>query len=54
MEAVRYSVKRIDGDYAILVAADETENPVALALLPLEIEEGDTVIWENWTYRIEQ
>ena len=53
MFEILYTVKRIDGDYAILVAADETENPVALALLPLEIEEGGTVIWENWTYRIE-
>lgn len=51
-----YTVKRIDGDYAILVRTDITDNEetlVARALLPEDIDEGTNLIWENLMYRIE-
>lgn len=48
----QYTVLDIRGDYAILVDSQGAQNPVALALLPLEIDVGQTVLWENFTYRI--
>lgn len=54
MEPIVYQVRRIDGDYAVLTDAEGEDNPVAMALLPIDIEEGDRVIWENWSYRIEK
>lgn len=48
-----YTVKDIRGDYAILVDAQGVENPVALALLPAEIDVGQHIVWENFHYRIE-
>ena len=52
MEPVVYHVKKINGDYAVMVSEEGVENTVAMALLPLEITEGDTVLWENFTYTI--
>ncbi len=52
MEPVTYKVLKINGDYAIMVTEDGIENTVAMALLPVEIAEGDTVLWENFTYTI--
>jgi hypothetical protein len=54
MGPIRYRVIKINGDYAIMVSEEEIENTVAMALLPMEIAEGDTVIWENFTYTIER
>ncbi|MGI5959375.1 MAG: hypothetical protein ACOX60_08175 [Massiliimalia sp.] len=50
MEPVIYRVIKINGDYAIMVSEDGIENTVAMALLPIEIEEGSKVLWENFTY----
>lgn len=50
-EAV-YTVKRIDGDYAVLVSEQGVENPVALALLPLEISEGSTLLCRDFVYSL--
>lgn len=48
-----YMVKRIDGDYAVLVAEGQTdENPVARALLPEEIQEGDRLLCKDFVYTI--
>lgn len=52
MEPVVYRVVRISGDYAMMVTEDGIENTVAMALLPIEIEEGSKVLWENFTYTI--
>lgn len=52
MEPVKYQVIKINGDYAIMVSEDGVENTVAMALLPIEIAEGDTVLWENFEYSI--
>lgn len=55
MEPIHYIVLRIDGDYAQLVTADEplaTPFPVALALLPDGVGEGDHLVWENLEYTI--
>jgi hydrogenase maturation factor len=52
MEPVQYKVLKINGDYAIMVSDSGVENTVAMALLPMEIAEGDTVLWENFEYRI--
>ena len=55
-EKVEYICRRLDGDYAILVTTkdgEEIENTVARALLPPELMEGDRVVWEDLSYRIE-
>lgn len=52
MEKVIYKVIKINGDYAIMQTDDGIENTVAMALLPIEICEGDTVLWENFEYKI--
>ena len=52
MDTVYYTVMRIDGDYAVLISDEGIENRVALALLPLEIEEGSRLICEMFSYRL--
>ena len=52
MESITYTVRRIDGDYAILVSDDGIENTVARALLPLETDEGMRLLWENFPYSL--
>ena len=52
MEPVKYKVLKINGDYAIMITEDGVENTVAMALLPIEICEGDSVLWENFEYTI--
>lgn len=52
MEPVVYHVLKINGDYAVMKTVDGVENTVAMALLPIEITEGDTVLWENFEYSI--
>lgn len=54
-EAVNYEVKRIDGDYAYLVRAEEPEGDekcVARALLPAEISEGSKLVYEMMEYTL--
>lgn len=55
MEPKDYTVKRLDGDYAILIRTDISSNDeilVARALLPSEIDEGTNLHWENLEYTI--
>ncbi len=52
MEKIIYKVVKFDGDYAVLIDQKGIENRVAMALLPLDIFEGDTVIWENFEYTV--
>ena len=52
MESITYTVRRIDGDYAILVSDGGIENTVARALLPLETDEGMRLLWENFAYTL--
>ena len=50
-----YIVKRIDGDYALLVRSDiesEDEKVVARALLPAEIMEGSKLKYECLSYEL--
>ena len=56
MEPKDYIVLRIDGDYAYLALVGEatSENPVARALLPMEIEEGSRLHWEDFEYTLEK
>ncbi len=57
MGPFEYVVKRIDGDYAILVRTDiETteEKLVARALLPAEINEGSLLRYECLMYELIQ
>lgn len=56
MGPYRYRVDKIDGDYAWLIRTDiESDEPmqVAMALLPMETDEGTSLIWENFSYRID-
>lgn len=52
MESIIYEVIKINGDYVIMKTKDGIENTVAMALLPIELCEGDTVIYEELSYRI--
>lgn len=55
MGPFEYVVKRIDGDYAILVRTDidtTEEKLVARALLPAEINEGTKLRYECLMYEI--
>ena len=52
MEPVVYTVKQLDGDYALLLDEQGNENLVARALLPMEIEEGSRLICEMFSYRL--
>lgn len=57
MEKMEYRVKRIDGDYAILVRTDDgslDEILVARALLPDSIDEGCELVYEFLSYRIKE
>lgn len=56
MEPIHYLVTKIEGDYAILRTVDRpepVEAPVALALLPDGVAEGDRLLWENLEYNIQ-
>lgn len=52
MQTIFYTVRRIDGDYALLVSDEGVENPVARALLPPETDEGMRLRWEMFSYEI--
>lgn len=52
MESIYYTVRRINGDYAILISDDGIENTVAMALLPIETNEGMRILWENLEYTV--
>lgn len=55
MFEILYTVKRIDGDYAVLVpegGGPEDENPVALALLPPETDEGVRLLCRDFAYSL--
>ncbi len=53
MNPIRYVVVMIDGDYAVL-ETEGVKNRIARALLPFDIDEGDTVVYENFEYTIER
>ena len=55
MGPYEYRVEKMDGDYAWLVRTDivsEESMMVARALLPLDIEEGSELLWENFSYSL--
>lgn len=50
-----YVVLKIDGDYAILKRTDieiDDNIKVARALLPMDIDEGTQLLWEDLEYKI--
>ena len=50
-----YEVKKIDGDYAVLVRTDIKSDDkllIARALIPSECDEGTRLLWENFEYTI--
>lgn len=57
MERAEYTVKRIDGDYAILLRTDDgsgEEYLVARALLPEAIDEGTELVYEFLSYSVKE
>lgn len=55
MEPKDYIIKRIDGDYAVLIRTDikdDDEFLVARALLPEFVDEGTKLHWENLCYSV--
>lgn len=48
----RFYVLQIDGDYAKLVSEQGVEHLVARALLPLNIQEGDRLLYQQLSYEI--
>lgn len=47
-----YIVTLIDGDYAVLEDENKEQIRIARALLPLEIDEGTKLLFENFEYTI--
>lgn len=47
-----YVVALINGDYAILEDDNKEQISIARALLPLEINEGTRLLFENFEYTI--
>lgn len=57
MEKAEYIVKRIDGDYALLVRTDDSSNQeilVARALLPKTADENTRLIYEAFSYSVKE
>lgn len=50
MDKIIYNVIDIRGDYAILLDENNIENTVALAFLPINVDIGDTICYENLIY----
>lgn len=44
------TVREIAGDYAVLLSDSGNERQVALALLPENLQEGETLTFENFEY----
>lgn len=49
---MRYTVMRVDGDYLVLKSDNGDESLLARALCP-DADEGDTLVYENFAYRVE-
>ncbi len=49
---ILYTVKRIEGEYAILIDQNGEELFIALALLPLGVDVGSNLLFEDMTYRL--
>lgn len=45
-----YKIIQINGDYATAESNSGSLTDIALALLPCDIEEGDTVLFKNFEY----
>ncbi len=55
LETKQFIVKKIDGDYAVLIRTDKSDDDeflIARALLPLETDEGTKLLWEKLEYTI--
>jgi len=52
LEEIKYTIKKINGDYAILLDENGVENTVAMAFMPLAIEEGSKIIYKNFEYNL--
>ena len=52
MEETFYTVKQINGDYALLISDEGIENQVAIALLPSSIDEGMRIRCFMFEYEI--
>ncbi|MEF9992401.1 MAG: hypothetical protein RRZ84_08320 [Romboutsia sp.] len=52
MISINYQVILIDGDYAILEDKNKDQIRIARALLPLEIDEGTNLLFENFEYTV--
>ena len=54
MQPVVYTVRQINGDYAMLLSESGVENMVAMALLPPETDEGVKLLWKDFSYSVLQ
>lgn len=52
MVTINYIVVLINGDYAVLEDENKNQISIARALLPLEIDEGTKLLFENFQYTI--
>ena len=55
MEAKKYTVKKIEGEYAYLAQTDDPgaeELFIAMALLPLGVDIGSTIEYENFEFKL--
>lgn len=49
---ILYTVKNIEGEYAILADENGEELFIALALLPLGVDVGSKLLFEDLAYRL--
>ncbi len=49
---MKYTVKRIEGDYAYLLPEGDVSEElfIALALLPVGVDEGSVLLYENFEF----
>ena len=52
MEAKQYTLVRTEGEYAYLRDSDGEELFIALALLPMGADVGDTLTYENLEFTL--
>jgi hypothetical protein len=52
MEAKYYTVSKIEGEYAYLAPEDGEELFIAMALLPLGVDLGTRLKYENFEFEI--
>ncbi len=54
MGSAYYTVQTINGDYAYLLSDEGVENQVAMFLLPEGTDVGSRLLWEDFSWTLEE